>query len=314
MIVVPKVLAALLLTGAIIDWDAPEGCPDAVAVAANVERFLGTEVPSTAEVTGSARVARDGKGFEMTFELTSPSGRTEKQLSSAKCEVLADAFALELALALDTLAVVAALPEPPAPIEVEPPLEPAAVPEPAPTRPRSRRPAFALSVRGGASLGVVPGVGGRLQLDLALVWRLARLSLAGGYDLPKPARATDDEDVGIDVSLGSVELRACAVPRLRTVELPICGALEGGAMRADPVGLADPQVSHRAFLAGLFGSGVGVPVHRIVVLWLTVDAVVPILRPGFEAGGFGTLYRVPPVGARALLGIEVRLSKRRGGQ
>jgi hypothetical protein len=47
--------------------------------------------------------------------------------------------------------------------------------------------------------------------------------------------------------------------------------------------------------------------HRNVALWAGVDAVFPYLRPSFAVEGAGTLYSVPALGVRGLLGVELRL-------
>jgi hypothetical protein len=37
-----------------------------------------------------------------------------------------------------------------------------------------------------------------------------------------------------------------------------------------------------------------------------VEVVLPALRPGFDARGVGMIYRVPAVGGRGHVGLEVR--------
>ncbi|MEM6295365.1 MAG: hypothetical protein AAGA54_29095, partial [Myxococcota bacterium] len=153
-----------------LDWQAPEGCPDAAAVGQSVETLSGVQVVASADeaaLRAEAAVSRTEAGFALALTLRTNGTTQVRALEATDCAVIARAAALVVTVALDPVEVATRMPEPepepelepepapapaPAPdLEPEPEPEPKAEPDPEPALVRRRRP---LELGVGASVGV----------------------------------------------------------------------------------------------------------------------------------------------------------------
>lgn len=328
-----------------LEWRAPRGCPDADRVLATIDRLVGPRASSTGSTEPWARVRAvvhaQPEGFRMELH-TQHGGATEQRtLAAPRCDALADAAALIVAVALRPIETATSVPtlasedprpgatisEPPsstapprrsAPARVGPPSSVASrssasaePPRPGTTADaavRRRAIGGALAVMAGPGFGALPGVAAQLSAALALRGRRWRAELAGAYWFPRTDASTGRPTVEIGLATGA--LRGCYVPRVRRLELPLCAGLEAGAMRGEGRGSGVVSRPSRApWVAAHAGSGLVVPLGAFTALRLSVDALVALAQPAFDlriADARVELYRAPPAGVRAAAGFELR--------
>jgi hypothetical protein len=277
-----------------VSWEAPASCPSEADVRDAVRQWLPDAPVDLGAIRVVARVKPHAAGFALELSFESKSGSGHETLVAARCQTLADVVALKVALAAD----------PDATLEST---------EPEPEQPRrNRRSALArtqygIRLAGGVGFGPLPGAGPAVSLVGSVIWQNARLELGAGYWFPKTAHFVELPSVGADLSLAAAILRACATPRLGSVELPACGGLEIGNMRGTGFGVDTIRTADRLWIAVVLGPRVGIPLSDWLVLWLEGDAVLALVRPdGYGIRNLGTLYQ-PGIGAaRAWAGLEVR--------
>jgi hypothetical protein len=273
-----------------VSWEAPRACPTEADVRGAVRQWLPSEGGvDLRTIHVVARVKPHAVGFALDLSFESKSGSGHEMLVAARCQTLADIVALKVALAADPVTALEAT-------EAKPERRRA----PVPTR-------YAVRLAGGVGFGPLPGAGPAVLLMASIVWQDARLELGAGYWFPKTAHFVELPSVGADLSLVAAMARACATPRLGTVELPACAGLEIGDMRVTGFGVETVKTADRAWIAFVLGPAVAIPLSDQVFLWLEGDAVLAVVRPeGYGIRNLGTLYR-PEIGAaRAWVGLEVR--------
>jgi hypothetical protein len=319
-----------------LTWQAPAVCPDVAAVRRALVGYLGegASVEAGAAVRAEARVTHGGGTYRLVLRTETASGASVRETSAVDCDVLVDATAVIVAIAVDPSTMLArgdAAPRPiepqatePLPVEPTPvaplavePTEPTATPtEVAPTadvapepvavvEPRVR---FGMRVAGGIDFGVLPGLAGGLRLAGAALGRRFRAELRGDYWFPRTARVADG--IGARVSLWSLGAHGCWVGRVdrASLELPLCAGLEAGAMHGDPVGdrIASPTSGRQPWLAADGSAGLSWSPIRALALFVQAELVVPIVRAGFRIGEDTVLHVARPVAGRGLLGLEAR--------
>ena len=277
-----------------VSWEAPPSCPTEAAVRAAARQWLPEGDVDLSTIHVVARVARHAAGFALDLSFESKSGSGHETLVAARCQTLADVVALKVALAADPVAT----------------LESAeAQPEEGTGRRRRARVPIRYGVRlaGGVGFGPLPGAGPAAALLGSIIWQSARLELGAGYWFPKTAHFIEIPTIGADLSLAAAMLRACATPRLGSVELPACAGLEIGDMRGTGFGVDTVRTADRVWIAVVLGPAAAIPLTNQVFLWLEADAVLALMRPdGYGIRNLGTLYR-PEIGAaRVWAGLEVR--------
>lgn len=319
-----------------LDWQAPRGCPEEGDVEATIARLVGHPIASGrgAEPSTQVRAVVRTRAERFEVELHTRHGAAEEHrtFAAARCDALADATALIVAVALQPLEM-ATGPSPPAASAAVLDPAPSVVP-PAPTMvaPRQRPPAAAavptarapeaavpeavraravgggLAVTVGPAVGVLPGVAAQLAAVLALRGPHWRVEAGGAYWFPRTASSADRPTV--EVGLGSGIMRGCYVFARTRLELPLCGGAELGAMRGRGQGAGVlARTSRSLWAAAHAGPGLSWRLGPWAAVRLTVDAIVALQQPGFDlriGDERVELHRALPVGGRAGLGIELR--------
>lgn len=288
-------------------WPEVAGCPSQVEVEAAVLRL--TDGDALQAVVAEAVISTDARGYALQLMLRDAGGSQRRVLESPRCEALADATAVILAVAASPLVVAARVVAAPAPVdEIEVDFAPTArrSPPPAAAPERRPRPTFAVFFAAAAGIGpsrrFAPGLSG----GLSLLWPRARLDLRGSGWLPSPLRFSGLADVGADLRLGAGAVRGC--PRLArgSLSLSLCGGVELGALVVEGVGLQQNQASRRAWAAGLLAPGLQWRPLRWLSLGVEAEGVLAFTRWSYRAGDAPEiLYTVPPVGVRLGGGIAV---------
>jgi hypothetical protein len=284
-------------TATAIEWQAPPGCPDAAAVRSATERLLGEPLSAfrTQRVRARALVHRNGSGhWELALELTSPGGAVHERLVAVRCAALADVVALKVALAVDPFAFIDVV-EKPRPIEKQ-------------TVTPKAPPPFRAGVRPmvGTGFGPLPPVSPGVALFGSIQWAPWRAELGGQYWFARDVHYEPMPDIGVELQLMSGLARFCAVGTVGRVELPVCAGAEVGAMRGEGFGLGANRADYSLWAALVTGPAVAWPVTRNIALWLEIDAILPLFRPGFRVRDFDSIYRAPPGAARTWAGMEFR--------
>lgn len=206
---------------------------------------------------------------------------------------------------------------PPTSTSTPPPVQPAIAPvlvdeAPAPTPPVTPArvgPRIGLRLGGLFDLGSAPGPTGGLALTLALFDRLWRAELTALWIAPRTTRPDPALELGAQVGVFAAGLRGCGVPRLRRLEVPVCGGVEAGVVRGRGVGaaLGRAATDDLPWLALTVGPGLTWAVRPRLALSLALDLVVPLFKPIFAVQGRADpLYSGAPAAGRATLGLEWR--------
>lgn len=199
-------------------------------------------------------------------------------------------------------------PQSSAPVAEEPELSPDESPPPGRARPGVR-----LGAGIAAELGALPRAAAALELVAGVAWPHARLELGGLSSFGASARSQRVPSVEARFRIMTALVRGCGVLTRRRFELPLCGALEAGAIRAVPTGLTRARLARGPWLAITLGARPQwVPVPRLAVgAWL--ELAVPWIRHRYEFGRPGTgephevLYQVRRFIGRFGIRLEVRL-------
>ncbi|HEY1534835.1 MAG TPA: hypothetical protein VGF76_12480, partial [Polyangiaceae bacterium] len=295
-------------------WQAPAECPDADSVKLSVERLLGQKLADlqSKNVRAHGEVRRNEVGNWELHCLLSVGDRVEEETFAAKkCQALADAMALKIALAIDPLAVVES-------VEPAVPASPPTPPVPSSTvtkeRPVAATSAAASSVRyiglratGGAGFGPLPGVTAGAALYSSIQLPAFRVELGGQVYSGGVARYAQLPNVGAHLQLFSGAARACLTPGTSRLTVPICGGLELGVIRGEGFGIPAAETSGGAWGAAVIGPALHLTLAGAFALWVEGDAVLTLLRPEFHARNLDSLYTPPEAGARFSAGLEVDL-------
>ncbi len=312
-----------------LDWRAPEGCPTRTELLERVRSYLPeiedppAEVPR-ARLRVEASVEPIAAEWAVRMRMSGEQGSSERRFSASTCDELADAVALVMAVSLDPViaarevarasaAARLAIPEPEPELEPEQPRdvrEPEVVShssvsdddEPEPATPRDFL--IGLRVFGGGGFGPTTTGYGSLGAGVALFGPRWRWSLDGGGWLPRTIRT--DQAAGRFWGFW-VGTRGCFVPGRDTLEVPLCGGVELGSVRAAGLEPAlNPRDANYLWAAASASVGVAWVITERVALVADVAALLPFLVGDFRVGD-QSLQRTVPFGMRATLGLELRL-------
>lgn len=338
-------------TGPTIRWDTPPACVDAAAVPARVAALVGEA--SMSAVTVGIGAARREDAWTVSLGLEpggSAGGAVRRTLEGRDCATLTEAVALVVAVHLDAVAAAGVLAheetdereeESPVPAvqpsasrdETRAPRTEADAPRggsprstrgPASgsidTRERaSSRPRALASLGAAGEVGVQPRAGAAFELAGGVGWSHARVELGALASVGPDATSERLATVGGRFRLLTGLVRGCGVPGNERVELPLCGGLELGDLRATGTGLRRPATVNALWVAAVASarpqwsprlrSTAGADDRRPARLALgaLLDLVVPLRRHRFATPEAGLVHAVDPVGVRLGLRVELRL-------
>lgn len=322
------VLLAVLLTSPSVDptwleteWDSAENCVDSGSLQTRAVSLLGPgRTPPETRVTLLAMASPTGWQVEMTLATMGGPVPVTRSLHGEDCETLTEAIALVVAVHVDPLAVAATLPTQtplrstvsvPRPLSFHrtsaTPLPSAPAPGPTtPAAPQLSRPRLALGTVVGGEAGVLPRGAVTVELSAAAVWRRASVAVVGQTSLGPPAVESVGMPAGARMRLLVGAVRGCGIATQGQFEIPLCGAVEAGNLRAEGTGLVRSLTVNAPWLAAVFGARPRwVPRRRFAVV-LATQAVIPIIRHSFAGSDTGLVHRVWDVAVRVGLGFEFR--------
>lgn len=306
-----------------LDWSAPPQCPSQAQVLTRIEGYL-QDAPPGNSVRVEALVTAVEGGWELSVATVDRDGvRQQRVVKDEDCEGLVEVVAVLTALAVSPEAEEPESrpeelaprpvpeseepeqpkPEPPPPESQEPkPQEPESRRQPKPERPRPR---VGIRVAGGAGLGWMP-IGGELGLAATLSrgWWAAELEAQLG--LPRQVRVSQGT-AGADLLGWTIAGRGCGVvPVAPWLALPLCAGLEGGRVRATPVGLENETPAAPVWMAALVSPLLRFAVHRRVRLWLMPELQLGLVRPELHAENREVDVFAPGVvSGRVRAGLEI---------
>ncbi|MCX4248091.1 hypothetical protein [Paraliomyxa miuraensis] len=322
-------------------WTAPAGCPDRARGTELLQRFLGRPPPVPVRVVLSA----EARGYAGLVEIDGAARTLHasdcETLARAVALVVAVSLDPVAAASMTTESESeptpgpdpgrgvpepeSRIPEPDLDLRIPEPDLDLRIPEPdrtASTPTRGRRPVLAsadrppepapeptthaIALSGGAGLALLPAPTGAARLGHAITRGGFRLQTDLTYAPPRTIAYPDEPTVGGRFQSVSLGVRACFVPGSARVVAPLCAGLEGGPLIGRGVGIDQARNPVDAWVGGLASGAVVVRVHARVALTATAEVIASLRRPAFHVGSRGTLFRVPQVGLRGLLGLELR--------
>lgn len=299
-------------------WHAPSSCPDEAQVVDMFEGVIGAPVVregSRLTVIASVRQAPDGQHALRLWTVDGMETRQRTDLIMKDCERLARAAVTIARMTMNSAGstreeIVEEVVEETVEAEASPKKVnvPATVatakPPPKPTVARRARPRGALRLAGGMSAGILSPVDSLFRLTSALLWPRARLELEVSYGPRRRIRFEDPAQAEVRFIAGAV--RGCRVLRVRSVEFPICGGFEVGAVHGRTEAFEQDATGRTLSAAILFAPAVIYVPHPRVGVGLLLEGAGHVVRPGFYTDDHGIIYRASPVSARVLAGVEVR--------
>lgn len=336
-------------TGPTIRWDTPPACVDAATLPARVAALVGEASMPAVTVGIGAERNEAGGGWTVALVLEpygAAEGGVRRTLEGRDCATLTEAVALVVAVHLDALAAAGVLAReetseraagpvaatPAAPFatstshdEIRTSRAEADAPRArqgstdAGARASSRRPRVLASVAVAGELGVQPRAGAALELAGGVGWSHARVELGALASVGPDATSERLATVGGRFRLLTGLVRGCGVPGTERVELPLCGGLELGDLRASGTGLRRPATVDAPWVAAVASArpqwsprlrsaaGAGDRRRARLALGALLDLVVPLRRHRFATPEAGLVHAVDPVAVRFGLRVELRL-------
>jgi hypothetical protein len=296
-----------------LTWSAEPPCPDRAWVTQRITERLGSTTTARAgePLRAEASVTRgDAQGFVLQLHTERGDSAADRAIEGARCDELAEAAVLIIALMLEQDRPPPA-PTEPAPVASEPPATtiraaPAAPPAQARPVPTSFFVRADLVVERGytSSFGLAP------QLAAGYDFRWLRAELAGFWLAP---RTVGDDPTGgqVRVSLWALRPTGCARLWGTRVALSLCAGLELGQASGRGVGLVENTRHTAPWLAATAAPRIAISLTRNFALNFELGAAVPFRVMRFvslDAQGrtTGTVYTAAPISGRATLGGELR--------
>ncbi len=319
----------------VLEWRAPDGCPTRDAVEGEVARLVGGELPEGATIRADAQTIPAEGAFELTLRTDVEGELGARTLRAERCDELAAAAALILALMIDPEAAMRAEPEhePSAPAPgpsladaLGPPtrvIEPPRATEV--RRADARRMAEPFTSAGpppavrGDSIEALLGAG--IALDVAaLPSATAALVVEGGLGVPlidARLRATllfPQTVASGELSGASAELMgftagviACLRPIEQARAFGICADVAAGSVFGSARGISDPGSGAGFWLA----AGGGLALAWQPAPWFDLEGMAELLGQYAQTfdivvgGGSVVVFAPPPVTGRLTLAAHV---------
>lgn|GEM_PF-1071954 len=302
----PAPKAALIVTRG----EGAQDCPDALALAERVRAVAGANVissePGSAafETWVQVAIARNFNGYSAQISTSGlrHGSRTLEDVGPS-CANLADAVAVTLAIVLDPYAS--------APPPKATPAVPICAPEPKPKAPSAAPlPRFFLAAGAGVTINVLehatPAFVGAGGLHLSPRWSLL---LGGGYVLQDTVTSPGGE---VELSLAYGDVGACgrALGDSNGLQLNWCLLAMLGSLHGKGRDYENVFSKSTLWLAAGVGPDVVFPITRSFSWLLTGQAVLPLIRSGFDVQANGVqheAFRPSSVGALVSLGVRGEL-------
>jgi hypothetical protein len=289
-----------------LSWQAPDHCPSAADVHAELERIAHARPGLTLEpLRANAEVTLTHKRYVLNVVTEHQGQRGERRVEARDCKTVVRTLTLILALTFGAgveLSESASAPgdasaepvaEPPPP----PPPKPAPAPPPvetradvAPDKPRGPRPWLVLA-GGGALWGAAPRAAGMLSLGVER--ELGALSL-GVRGLGALARAEQPRD-GVNAHFAGLgaALQGCGRLALASLSGALCASARALALR----GRADGDIQDAEAVAPWYALSAGAALTWPRDFWLRVRVegalALSLNRPRFIIEGLSQVHRVP---------------------
>jgi hypothetical protein len=296
-------------------WQAPEACPAASDVQAQIERLLGRTVPrasaeSRAPVRVEARLSGVQGRFSLVLDVRDGSAERRREIEAPTCTELADVTALVVALVLNPDLEIAGEADTPRAasntFSTERALAllacPVAPAGPAPTRPSSALPVCLPAARRelaevsspstsefwlGAGVGVVygslPRVTPRALLGVSYALASMRVELTAGF--ASAAHLDGSRDRGATFELWSVAPMSCYRALAGSIDGWACLGAELGLLRAEGFGTERSHLKRSFWLAPAAGALFAWNPSSGSTLLLGLEGLVPLTRTRFELAG-----------------------------
>jgi hypothetical protein len=316
----------LAMTAPDMTWSADPACPGQQDVVAMTAGLL-AEGADTSGVIAVATVEQRVDAFALTLEIRSPDAAPQvRTLVAPRCEALAKATALLVAMAIDPLPVAARIealptsPQVPEPV-VDPaaptPSSPVAAAAPIPTvdatPPRRRRTRGSFGLFAGPGIGVQPRVTGVFGARAGLSRGRLRVELGWRHTLPTVGVYGDRPGLGARIYGWAASARACYAPSMGPVALPLCAGALAGRTRANGQGTDADRVVHTPRLAAVASAGLRWRFADRFVLTGTVDIELPVVRSAYNIEEFRDptrdVYVETAVAVIPSLGLEVEFPR-----
>ena len=279
-------------------------CPDETALRGMITSQLGyNPFTATSNLGVEASIERSGgrlRGRVVLRRDGKPDG--ERLLEAANdCSNVANALALTVAVAIDTLdpersAAPPAAPSVPAPAEKDPAppspevavaprgAEPAAAsPVPAATSPAVR---FSLAPR--VSGGVAPAASFGAVVSLGERWPSVSVGIEARGDLPAFVPLSIGGELGTSVVLGG------AAPCVHLRRFVACAVFAVGSLRGESRGVQNPGSDYGLFGAAGARLGLELPLSKAIALRPEVEGLAAWARPDLRFDG-RSVWTAPPV-------------------
>jgi hypothetical protein len=296
----------------LLDWRAPESCPDARAVYDSLSRVLGhapTDFGVFSRVSGV--IDAQGDGWLLTIEIVERGQRLTRLISARRCEDLADAAAVAIGLALErqrsesTAGIAARSGNSPSLAPAPPGGEPSPGVPDASTEPAQDTSGYVFALGADAVIDVnsLPSVAPGLSLHARLSRERLRLALYGTY-LP-PSELAVREGQAVEFSLLTGGARACYALLPGAVTTAACGSVEAGQYSADGGGLRAARRAANPWVAPAAGLELDAPLWSTLAAELRADALLPLVRKQYAVNETELVYRPPALALRFYVGLSL---------
>lgn len=284
-------------------WNAPDGCPSALAVQGEIDRMLrGSTLRHAAARADVERLAP--ARWQVRLVTTVDGARGERSFEADSCSAIASATALIVAWSIDPARAAATEPEPSRPEPLMPAPRPPADVVPATATPPLRA---LLAVETQGDLGTLPTVGWATGLTLGAALTHFRVEASASLWLPQDVSRTTSE--GTHLQLVEGDARGCWRGLItRSFEADPCAGAALLSVSSDGFGETKPY--HQQVFWGAVDADVLATwtIFEPLALRALVGVSVPLARPTVSVDDAGTsepFFRGPPVTGRASLGLQV---------
>jgi hypothetical protein len=278
-----------------LQWTAPAECPRAHEVEAAIVEMIGRPLAEDPDrvLHAVGTIEASARGWVLVMRIEDG----ERRFEAPQCRDLLEPAALVITIAVD-----AAVDQPPPP-GVTPDVEPPPAPprrEPARARRRARS---VIGLLGGIDGGNLPAPAGTIAGSVGVMIGRARIEIAALHLFARTIRTASG---GGEFSVTAARVQGCFAPGRGALSVPICSGVELGLLRGSGVEVERSNTERKLWLGLVGGAGLAWAVRSQLALVLRAELVVSPLRHEFALQQ-RPLVTTGAVGGRGLAGLEVRL-------